>query len=505
MGALLVLAGTFALALVWSSQKLMWNDEFLSFYTDRQPSVADVLHVQLHWPISLDPAGYHLLSHASMQVFGQNALALRLPALLGFLLLQLAVFWLVRRMAGPRAALLSMLLPLLSPMFRYAVEGRPYGLLFGVTASSVACWFAATETQVRSRRLLALCGMALSLGLAVNSHYFGVLVLLPVSLAELARTWERRKLDVPMLVALFAGYASVVLVLPFKRALAPYQHHYYSSHVGLGVIVYAYRQLFLAEETVSAAVRDVDSGVCALICLLLVVLVWRRFRRRPASEPLSIWAGLAGIVLIPFFGFLLARFVTHAIEVRHLSFVFPALPLFFGLAVAPYVRRTSVYRGLLVVLALAALLWNVRRIHADGVQREITLAAMKPSPQLARALEARPQAPLYVQDMRLFFLVTYYVPDAAMRSRFQLVYDPRSEVRWFREDTYAVTAENIVHFTPFTAVPYSSVLRQHGPLLLTSGDSSEWIVQQLQLQGIRSTPLGPSFRGAAWKIQTAQP
>ena len=64
----------------------MWNDEFLSFYSDGVSSLRQVVLVQLHYPISLDPPTYHLLSHLCMDVLGRNALALRVPALAGFLL-----------------------------------------------------------------------------------------------------------------------------------------------------------------------------------------------------------------------------------------------------------------------------------------------------------------------------------------------------------------------------------------------------------------------------------
>ncbi|MFP5231223.1 MAG: hypothetical protein ACLGQX_01205, partial [Acidobacteriota bacterium] len=100
------------LSLLWSHVRLLWNDEFLSFYSDGVASLKQVVLVQLHYPISLDPPTYHLLSHLCMDVLGRNAIALRLPALCGFLLFQLCLFFFVRRLAGERAAIVAMAAPI---------------------------------------------------------------------------------------------------------------------------------------------------------------------------------------------------------------------------------------------------------------------------------------------------------------------------------------------------------------------------------------------------------
>src|ERR1700735_653938 len=142
--AVLFLLLTAVLSLIWSHVRLMWNDEFLSFYTDGVATFKQVILVQLHHPISLDPPTYHLLSHLSMDIFGRNAIALRLPALAGFLLFQLCLFFFVRRLAGDRSAIIAMAVPLLTASFRYSVEGRPYGLLLGLYALSLLYWQIAT-------------------------------------------------------------------------------------------------------------------------------------------------------------------------------------------------------------------------------------------------------------------------------------------------------------------------------------------------------------------------
>ena len=194
LAALGILLLTAVLSLAWSHARLMWNDEFLSFYSDSVPTLAGVLHVQWHTPISLDPPTYHLLSHLAMDVIGRNAIALRLPALFGFLLLEASLFFLVRRLAGSRAGLIAMALPLCTASFRYSVEGRPYGLLLGLYAASLLCWYVAAQRgDAGKARTLPLLGLFVAIALAITSHYFGMLILLPVSAGEALRSLQLRR------------------------------------------------------------------------------------------------------------------------------------------------------------------------------------------------------------------------------------------------------------------------------------------------------------------------
>ena len=107
-----------------------------------------------------------------MDILGRNATALRLPALAGFLLPGLPTS---SSITGSRA-----LVPRSSP-WRYrssppasaiSTEGRPSGLLLGMYALSILCWqIAAFDDGVPRNRLLPLTGLALSITLAIASHY----------------------------------------------------------------------------------------------------------------------------------------------------------------------------------------------------------------------------------------------------------------------------------------------------------------------------------------------
>ena len=186
LGLAIVLLLTAVLSLVWSHVKLLSQDEFFVLQTDSVRTVRELIHIQRTYPISLDPLVYHLLAHACTKIFGPTALALRIPAIAGFLLMQVCLFFAGRRLAGERAGLIAAAFPALTATLFYAPEGRPYGLLLGFYALAFVAWQCATRDAEPRRRDLILLGLAVALTL--NTHYFGVLLLVPLCAAELVRT-----------------------------------------------------------------------------------------------------------------------------------------------------------------------------------------------------------------------------------------------------------------------------------------------------------------------------
>ena len=244
---------TAAVSLEWSHSKLMSQDEMYAFQTYSVPSVAELVQVQRTEPISLDPLLYPLLAHAGMKAFGDGAFALRLPALLGFLLMQVCLFFFVRRLAGERAGAVAVAFPALTATLFYSAEGRPYGLMLGLYALALLCWQVATreagnrEQGTGSRRRgWALVGLAAAIALTINAHYFGILLLVPLCAAEGFRSLQRRQTDWPVVVAIYMGMAGFAATWPFLKAAGEFHKNYYNAgSVGLHNITRAYRSIFV--------------------------------------------------------------------------------------------------------------------------------------------------------------------------------------------------------------------------------------------------------------------
>jgi 4-amino-4-deoxy-L-arabinose transferase-like glycosyltransferase len=485
---------TAALSLTLSANRLLWQDEFLSFYSDGQPTAREVVDVQLHHPISLDPPTYHLLSHFTMGVIGQSAIALRLPALVGFLLLEVALFALVRRIGGSRAGVIAALFPLLTASFRYSAEGRPYGWLLGLYAVAFACWYIAAQRM--PGRWLALVGMGTSIALAITSHYFGVLILVPLVLAELVRIREQRSFDWPMASAMTAGFLDIAIDLPFQRALAPYRTHYYINSVSIRAVSQGYRELFVRYTTWPMFVQKAIALTMVIATIALIAAAWQRFRARPVSEPAALWAGLIGFAVLPFFGFLLGRFVTHTMEVRYVIATLVAFAVSVALVLQRRLMHRTFYLGLYTAMLSVAIAIGIVNISAARAETKAILASMQPSPAL---LAADPNARIYVQTLGDFYLNTYYVTDPALRNRFSLLYDEPREVAILGHNTNAVTAEYMQHFTTLNMMPYDSFLQEPHPLFLHYDSSWEWVKTDLDRRGTALQPLGHTLRGELYR------
>ncbi len=111
LSAIAFLVLTAAISLVVSHYRLLWFDEYLMLNTDSVHSLRQLIHVQRTAQLSLDPIAYHLFAYLAIRVFGLGTFALRLPSLLGFLLMQVCLFLFVRRIATERAALFAMIFP----------------------------------------------------------------------------------------------------------------------------------------------------------------------------------------------------------------------------------------------------------------------------------------------------------------------------------------------------------------------------------------------------------
>src|SRR5271170_431711 len=121
-----------------------------------------------------------------MGVFGATTFALRLPALVGYLVMQFCLYFFVRNLAGRRAGLLAMAIPALTWTMYYSAEGRPYGVLLGSYAMAALCWqMASRRGDEGLPRRWPLVGLAVALIVTLNVHFYGILLLIAICGAEL--------------------------------------------------------------------------------------------------------------------------------------------------------------------------------------------------------------------------------------------------------------------------------------------------------------------------------
>lgn len=190
----------FGVTLRLASTKPLWSDEFFTLYLARLPTLND-LWTALSTGADQHPPLFYLLSRLSLWALGENALAVRIPAILGFWLFCLALYFLVGRNTSPWFGAIAMVFPMSTLGYQYAYEARGYGPVLGFSAWALLCW-----THVRTPRLRpwAILGLALFLAAAVGCHYYAVMLLLPLGVGETTYSVRARKLD-PWVWLGFAG------------------------------------------------------------------------------------------------------------------------------------------------------------------------------------------------------------------------------------------------------------------------------------------------------------
>jgi 4-amino-4-deoxy-L-arabinose transferase-like glycosyltransferase len=283
----------------------LWNDELYTYHFARVSDVADLWRALETGADQAPPLSY-LLSRASVGALGNSAFALRLPEILAFLLFSICIYAFVARRTTKTYGLIAMLLPTLTAAYYYASEARAYALVLGFGALTLVCWQLATESV---NRRIALGGLFVALALATSSHYYAVLLVLPLGLGELARTLAARRIDMPVWVAFSGAIVPLAAFAPLLSASRGYAVDFWGRPSWQDPLRFFSFLLdpSVTSPSVMSTGRPTDRGLIlvGLVVLVAAVLVlttgrgWlRSLPRRRRALPVAIGCGLAGAVVL---------------------------------------------------------------------------------------------------------------------------------------------------------------------------------------------------------------
>ncbi len=494
--AVAVLLVTAATVLFWSPVRMLDNDEYLVRWTDSVATLHQLLQVQLHTPISLDPIFYHALVHFCLKAFGDHAeiFALRLPSLLGFLLMQVCLYRFVRRFSSETAAVFAMAFPAATATLFYAVQARPYALLLGLFALVMLNWQNAIRAEENRRGTLLI--LAAGIAIAFNTHYFAILLLAPLCGAELYRSIAHRRVDVPVVVAIIVGMAGIVFTLPFARAAAVFHQHYYTSGSATGhAITQAYRAFFVDYTNFSMTLQRMLAMLFVLFAVLLVLGYVRQIRKRSVEILNEEIVFLVVLAALPFLGYLMAH-VLHSYEVRYMLGAMVGIAPILAITLTPIFRNKTAARLLPLLLCIAIATIAAARIQWESKVTQQQMASLFFSPTQKAALLATPTQTLYIQNFGSYSEAAYYEPDPEIRSRLALLYSSDEELRWRMRDTNSLTALHMQSFTSEKTAAWQQIQAQPGEhLLLLYHSGWDWTDQALAASHVRVTPLGSAVQG----------
>src|SRR5215469_9923242 len=177
--------------------RALWHDELYTYYIAKAPSLKSFISALTN--IDLQPPMQYLLSRISLKIFGDNALATRMPSIVAFAVASICLYHFVRRRLGRFYGLTAMLVLWLSPFFFFASEARPYSLMLGFFCIAMLGWQTAIESP---RRRLGLLALGFGVWAMLVSQVFSALLLATLAFAELVRSLDRRRIDWPVWAAL---------------------------------------------------------------------------------------------------------------------------------------------------------------------------------------------------------------------------------------------------------------------------------------------------------------
>ncbi|HEX6080707.1 MAG TPA: glycosyltransferase family 39 protein [Methylomirabilota bacterium] len=451
----------------------LWNDELFTVYIARLPTASDVWRF-LASGVEQIPPTFHLLTRLAMRLFGEHPVTVRLPSILAMGAMATCLYVIVSRRASAAYGLIALLLPLLTEAHSYAYEARPYALLVAFSAASLLCWQSAAAGV---RRPLALVGLALTLAAALCSHYYAALSFLPLAAGELSRSRQRRRIDLPIWIALAVGTSPLVVFVPLVEAGRRLAATFWARPRWHQMA--AFYQHVLAPAAVPLLLVILAVGLYALARSSV-----RTLRPAPPAPPPPRHELIAavGYLALPVVAVALGKLATGAFTDRY------ALPAVIGVALlVPWGAYHLLDRRATIGLLLAALLggWFALMVGALPVLELRRAWAERDAPYRFLATGAPGDLPVVVQSPHTFFQMTYYAPPA-LAARLLYLADPAAARRYIDTDTVDLGLLEFRRWIPIHVEPYRPYLAAHHRFLLYDDRGAYgWLSKALVADGAR--------------------
>jgi mannosyltransferase len=403
-----------ALSLWHISSASIWFDEAFSAYLI-QFSYADVAR---YTATDVHPPLYYWLLKTWEMLFGSSEAALRsMSVLFGASAITFA-FLIARRLFGRRAALLTLLFAVLSPMLiRYSQEARMYTLAATIVmAATYVLTFA-----VQSKKKLPWIVYGILIALGMWTHYFTALAWL----AHWAwRAWTlRTKKGKVFWKQLFskqwtwAHVLAVTLFLPWLFTMIAQLRVVQDGGFWIGpftadTITNYFTNLFFYSN------HDQISGWLALAMLFILsilgVLAYRAYRFASKSERTS-YILVAALAIVPILLLILASMppLEPSFVDRYLIPSALAFALLTGVTIALASRRVTRFVSVGVSLAVVAMMllgianaYNLSNFNKNSSMHIVTR-------QLVDAIheKAQPGEPIVANSPWLFYEAVFYETD----------------------------------------------------------------------------------------------
>lgn len=478
-----LIAGTLAAR---AEVKPFWHDEIYTIVGAQLPSFRVLWHADREG-LDLAPPLNTAVTMAVLKLARPGRVAVRLPAIAGFLCAAWAAFEIVRRRAGAMSGLCAVLVLCFTAALRFADEARGYGLMLGCFGLALYGWSEAAHGRRRRVHLPLLAG---SLAAGCWAQYFGAIAFAPIAAGEAVRSIERRSLDLPIWAALAAGAGAVLPLLPLIHT-AEAQAGTFWAHATLRALPSLYA--FLLEPLIWRPVAYVAAAI------LVIATAERTLGRTATPRGLPAYEIVAGLtaLLIPAIGLLGAAASTGTFADRYaldgaLGFAI-VIPLLISIVTGGRRVATAILPAVLLYAFLPGAYRSIRQARDPFVNpfdERPTLAA-----------DARGTEAVVITGGLMYLQLWYYAP-RDLRQHLWYVADPAEALRFTGTDTADRGYQELRRWAAVQAPDYASFTATHSSFLLY-GAGSGWISDRLKADGARFDLIGRELGAPIMRVTRA--
>lgn len=463
-------------AIVRDVRTKMWFDELFTLHMAQQAGPREIVKATLEGCDAAPPL-YALIVHAILPWVRHDALAVRLPATLGYGGMVVFLLAFCRRRLPAVYAFAAALLACNAFLY-YSTEGRSYGLIMFFAAGALFFWQATADG---SRTVVTIPLLAVCLALMTALHYYSIFFLVPLFVSEMLRWRKSGKLDVAVLAAMVPALLVLGLCYPLIEATRAIQVHF-TSPAAWGQIPEVYLSYFIR---------------MGLLPFTLVVA----FSTTPDSRS-PLWTGLkfrewvaaAAFLVMPLCVVALSKYTTHAFIPRYTLWAVPGIALLVTALLYAAVRgRTAVGLSMLGLLVALLALQEMNGAHEKpGRLRDEAVRQ-----ELASLPEG--SEPVVVANCAVFLELSYY---STPQLRGRLIYPvSRSlELAYLGTDNRSLLMSAVSHQLKLHIIEFDAVLAAH-PHFVLAAVPQDYLPQHLLKAGYRVVPIGSSSAPVLYEVE----
>jgi hypothetical protein len=500
---LLYLVAAFTL----SSIKLLWLDELITLHIARLRNVSAIWQA-LALGADPNPPITHIMVHFCRKIFGEHEFALRLPAVIGYWIGLVSLFYYLRRSIPPTWALGGTVLSMTMAAFDYSYESRSYAVFYGLAMLAFLCWSNAVDnTRSPNHQRVALIGMVVALAAGISTNYFAVLAFFPIAIGELTRTFyslyeasrnssalSKRNFTSNLHLRIWVGLAIAAAPLLLYRRLishaiaqfAPYAWNKVSldqvsdSYTQMvEVVLYPILALFLFSILLGFLFRTLSTSCPACRARLRPRWLGSLIARMPLRLMVRIYEapGIFFLMAYPLLGYIVASIRGGMLSPRFV------IPVCFGFAIVATLLCFQLFNHVPnagVVFLSLWLAWFFCRESVVGYwyeeQKECFYKVLDHLPEAELTVSAG--APIVIPDPLMALTFEHYAP-SSLASRVIFPIDFPAVRRYRHDDSPEQNmwaGKGTLYSLPI--MPLATFQKNTGRYLIVAGDGN-WLLEDL--------------------------